>query len=156
VAACRDSTELKESAAVAAWEATGLCAEAARIAAGVVESETKAVADFNHDDWHGIFGREITMLAPSPVGFDPGRLEEYGEIFQREFNQRDRPDLWFVYVIQFFQSGYNVEDVRTMTGYTAAFIDHVAQRFAEKCQVHFCRQHHRLLPCECGKTKEEK
>ncbi len=75
------------------------------------------------------------MLAPSHVGFDKDgtgdRLAEYGEHFQREFNHHDRPDLWFVYVIQFFQSGLSREEIRTVTGYTLAFIDHVAQTFAE-------------------------
>ncbi len=49
-------TGMQESA-VDAWEAMGLSPEAAKIAARVVESESKAVADFNYEDWRAVFGR---------------------------------------------------------------------------------------------------
>ena len=52
----RGSTLLRESA-VDSWLAMGFSPEAAKTAAGVVESESKAVADFNYDDWRAIFGR---------------------------------------------------------------------------------------------------
>lgn len=92
-------------------------------------------------------------MYPSPVSFDKDgtgdRLAEFGRIYRDEFASADRKGKEFN-VIQCYKSGYNPAEIEIMTGYSAEFIADVAVRFARRCVVEFCRQHHNLIPyCSC-------
>jgi len=95
-------------------------------------------------------------MYPSPVSFE-GQLEKYGETFREFFEKAPNREKEF-HVIQCYRSGYIAAEIRTMTGYSAAFVNDVANRFAARCVIEFCRKHHTLIPhCECyEKTKKEK
>ena len=95
-------------------------------------------------------------MYPSPVSFDPDRLAEFGSIYRDHFAKSGGKTKEHN-VIQCYKSGFSPEEIVTITGFSAEFIEDVATRFAGLCVVEFCRQHHQPIPhCSCyDKTKED-
>src|SRR5882672_8270087 len=94
-------------------------------------------------------------MYPSPVSFDPDRLAEFGSIYRDHFAKSDGKTKEHN-VIQCYKSGFSPEEIVTITGYSAEFIEDVATRFAGLCVVEFCRQHHQLIPIVPATTKRKR